>query len=386
MNGEIAQRKAILKYKKKKVIENYKQKICPFSLQSYIVPMNTPIQTGLCAYGMSGKVFHAPFLHDHPGFHIKKVLQRTRSDVLERFPYVEIARTLDDLLADEEIELVVVNTPEPTHYEFARAALEAGKHVIVEKAFTVSSEEAEDLIQLADENNLVLTVYQNRRWDGDFMTTRKIVEEGMLGRLVEFESNYQRYRNYIKPDTWKEEDQPGGGILYGLGSHLIDQVLFLFDWPEKVFADLRIQRTGGRVHDYFEVILYYPNFKATVKAGYLVREQGPRYKLLGTVGSYVKYGIDPQEEALNQGKSPLEPGWGEEPESDWGIINTTINGLNIRGKVESKRGDYMAYYDNVHNAIRQKEPLLVTAGQAKRVIEVIEAAYKSHKKGKVIEL
>ncbi|MEZ4849586.1 MAG: Gfo/Idh/MocA family oxidoreductase [Bacteroidia bacterium] len=213
--------------------------------------MNTPIQTALCAYGMSGKVFHAPFLHDHPGFHIKKVLQRTRSDVLERYPYVEIARTMDEILNDPEIELVVVNTPEPTHYDLASAVLEAGKHVIVEKAFTVTSAEAEDLIQLADEKNLLLSVYQNRRWDGDFLTTRKIVEEGLLGRLVEFESNYQRYRNFIQPETWKEEDTPGTGILYNLGSHLIDQVLFLFDWPEQVFADLRIQRTGGRVHDYF---------------------------------------------------------------------------------------------------------------------------------------
>ncbi|MCB0846313.1 MAG: Gfo/Idh/MocA family oxidoreductase [Bacteroidetes bacterium] len=348
--------------------------------------MNTPIQTALCAYGMSGKVFHAPFLHDHPGFHIKKVLQRTRSDVLERYPYVEIARTMDEILNDPEIELVVVNTPEPTHYDLASAVLEAGKHVIVEKAFTVTSAEAEDLIQLADEKNLLLSVYQNRRWDGDFLTTRKIVEEGLLGRLVEFESNYQRYRNFIQPETWKEEDTPGTGILYNLGSHLIDQVLFLFDWPEQVFADLRIQRTGGRVHDYFEVILYYPNFKATVKAGYLVREQGPRYKLLGTTGSFVKYGIDPQEEALKEEYLPSEPGWGEEDESNWGIINTTISGLDIRGKVQTLPGDYMAYYQNVHDAIRKKEPLAVTADQAKRVIEVIEAAYKSHKKGKIIEL
>jgi scyllo-inositol 2-dehydrogenase (NADP+) len=317
--------------------------------------MNTPIQTGLCAYGMSGKVFHAPFLHDHPDFHIKKVLQRTSSDVLERYRYVEIARSFEDLINDPEIELIVVNTPEPTHFEFTKAVLEAGKHAIVEKAFTVTSEEAEVLIQLADEKNLVLSVYQNRRWDSDFLTVRKVLEEGLLGRLVEFESNYQRYRNFIQPSTWKEEDQPGTGILYNLGSHLIDQVLYLFDWPEMVFADLRIQRTGGQVHDNFEIILYYPNFKATVKAGYLVREPGPRYKLLGTVGSFVKYGIDPQEEALKEEKSPLESGWGEEAESDWGTINTTISGLDIRGKVKSFPGDYMAYYDNVRDAIRNQQ-------------------------------
>ena len=346
-----------------------------------------PIKTGICSFGMSGKVFHGPFLHVHPDFDVRKIWQRTKNDAKEAYPEVEIVRTLEELLSDDSLELIVVNTPEPTHYKFTKAVLEAGKHAIVEKAFTITSAEAEELTALAKAKGKVLSVYQNRRWDGDFLTVKKIVEEGSLGRLVEFESNYQRYRNFIQEGTWKEESFPGSGIVYNLGSHLMDQVLTLFGKPTHVFADLAIQRTGGKVYDHFEIILFYEGFKATVKAGYLIREEGPRYKLLGTEGSFVKYGIDPQEQSLKDGIMPNQgEAWGKEPESDWGIVNTTINGLHLRGKTETLPGNYMTYYQSIYEAIREGKEPAVTAEQGTAIIKLIEAVYRSFEEKRVITL
>lgn len=348
--------------------------------------MTKPIKTALLSFGMSGRVFHGPFLHVHPGFELATVWQRSRSDVLDHFPYVEIVRTMEEILEDPEIELVFVNTPEYTHYKYTKAVLEAGKHAVVEKAFTVTSQEADELIALAQKNNLQLSVYQNRRWDGDFRTVRKVVEGKWLGRLTEFKSSYQRYRNYIQEGTWKEDPHPGAGIVYNLGAHLIDQTLVLFGMPLKVFADIRTQRTGGRVPDHFEITLFYKEMKATLMAGYLVREQGPRFKIMGTEGSFVKYGIDPQEEMLKEGIHPDQDGWGEESEEEWGLLNTNHSGIHIKGLVESIPGDYMAFYQNMYEAIREFKTLAVPPEDSANGIRIIEAAYQSHEEGKVIAL
>lgn len=348
--------------------------------------MTTPIQTALCSYGMSGRVFHAPLLHVHPGFALTYILQRSKQDAKDRFPDIEIKRNLAELLAVEEIELVVVNTPEPTHFPFAKQALEAGKHVVVEKAFTPTAAEAEELVDLAKTHNRLISVYQNRRWDSDFLTVQHVIRERMLGRLVEYEAHYDRYRNYIQTGTWKEEQQPGAGILFNLGSHLIDQALSLFGMPERVFADIQIQRTGGRVPDHFEIILFYPKMKATLRAGYLVREPGPKYILHGTEGSFQKYGLDTQEQALKEGVWPGNPGWGEEPEEIWGTLNTQVNGLHVRGKVESLKGNYLAYYDNIHAAIRHDQALIVSGEDGLKVIQIIEAAQESAARGIIVDI
>ncbi|MEM7656303.1 MAG: Gfo/Idh/MocA family oxidoreductase [Bacteroidota bacterium] len=334
---------------------------------------------------MSGRVFHGPLLTSHPEFALTHVWQRSKSDAKDHYPEIEVVRTMEELLA-AEVDLVVVNTPEPTHYAFTKAALEAGKHVVVEKAFTPTVAEAEELVALAREKGLLLSVFQNRRWDSDFLTVQQVIGQEMLGRLVEYESHYDRYRNYIQAGTWKEVEAPGTGILFNLGSHLIDQALVLFGMPEQVFADIRTQRTGGIVPDNFELILYYPELKATLKAGYLVREATPKYKLLGTDGSFLKYGLDTQEDALKAGSLPGGPTWGTEPEAQWGILNTQVGELHVRGQVESLAGNYLAYYDNIADVLLRSAPVAVPGEQGQQVIEVIEAAQRSAAEGKVVDM
>ncbi len=344
------------------------------------------IQVGLASFGMSGKVFHAPILANHPGFHLDKIVERTKNESSKYYPNVTVVRSFDELLKDDNIELIVVNTPDPTHFEYTHKALEAGKHVIVEKPFTHTIGQGEDLINLADKHNKMLSVFQNRRWDGDFLTVRKIIENQWLGRLVEFESNYMRYRNYIQPNSWKESAIQSIGITYALGSHMIDQALVLFGMPEAVWADIDSMRTGSEVDDFYHIKLIYPEIKVTLRASYLVREESARYTLHGTLGSFLKYGIDPQEEMLNQGGNPSMPNWGKEDGAHWGLLNTDINGMHIRGKVETIAGNYAAYYDNIYDVIRNHVELEVRPEQALNVIHLIEAAMESSRSGQNIEI
>lgn len=245
------------------------------------------IKTGLASYGMSGQVFHAPFISTHPQFELTAIAERSKDLAKERYPQAKIVRGFDELLAIDELELVVVNTPDPTHYEYTRKALEAGKHVVVEKPFTETVEEGKELIALAEQRGLMLCVYQNRRWDADFLTVKDILGKEKIGRVVEFESTFARFRNYIQPNNWKEQ---AGGMTYNLGSHLIDQSLQLFGMPEAVFADIAILRTNGVVDDYFVIHLLRPEknpeVRITLKASYLMCEPEPRFVLHGTEGSY----------------------------------------------------------------------------------------------------
>jgi scyllo-inositol 2-dehydrogenase (NADP+) len=338
------------------------------------------IITGLASYGMSGKVFHAPLLMTNPAFHLKSIVERSKNEVQSVYPSIITLRSFDELLVDPEIELIVINTPDHTHAAYAHKALMAGKHLVVEKPFTFHASEGEDLLNLAHKKKLVLTVFQNRRWDGDFLTIRQLIlKQKLLGRLVEYEARYDRYRNFINSDTWKEDPSTGTGTLYNLGSHLIDQALVLFGLPEAVTSDIGILRTDGKVDDYFEVLLHYKQIKVSLKASYLVREPGPRYSLHGTLGSYLKYGTDPQEEALKQGHTPVEAGWGEEPEGCWGILNSEIKGEHYHGKFKTIPGNYQEFYNNLYEAVRHGKELAVKPEEAINVIRVIEAAIKSNK-------
>ncbi len=348
--------------------------------------MDNLINVALTSFGMSGEIFHAPLIAAHPRFNLKKVLERNNRRSQQLYADVEVVKTLNEILADESVELVVVNTPNPYHFDMCSQALEAGKHVIVEKPFTNTAAEAKQLIELAKINNCLLTVFQNRRWDGDFLTVRKVINSNVLGELVEYEAHYDRYRNYVEADTWKEETGPGSGILFNLGSHMIDQVLVLFGMPERVTATLSTQRQGGKVQDNYHIMLTYEKLRVVLKSSYLVRELGPRYMLHGNEGSFIKYGIDPQEEALKAGKKPGSAGWGVEPESDWGKLNTSANGLHLVGKVESETGNYLGFYDNVYAAMREGKELCVKPEQAMQVIRIIEAAQESSQTGKSIRV
>ncbi len=344
-----------------------------------------PVKTGLLAYGMSGSVFHGPLLEAHPGFALRSICQRRGDQASLDYPAARIVRNPEALLADPELELIIVNTPEHTHAEWVAKALEAGKHVVVEKAFTVTTGEANALIALANSRGLILSVFHNRRWDSDFLTLQEVISAGKLGRLVEYEARYDRYRTKIR-DSWKEEALPGTGILYNLGSHLIDQTLLLFGLPDWIWADLQVQRTNGQVPDHFHLVLGYPGMKANLKAGYLVCGDFPRYVLLGESGSWVKSGMDPQEAALAAKQPPGQPGWGQEPADQAGRIRTCVNGQVVETAGPNPAGNYLAYYDGIFQAIREQAAAPVSATDGRNVIRVIEAAYRSRETGKVIYL
>ena len=337
-----------------------------------------PIRTALCAFGMSGKVFHAPLIEAHPNFELISIWKRSSQETENQYPQTSIVGDYDELLRDPQIELIIVNTPEPTHFDLTWKALEAKKHVVVEKAFTPSVSEAEKLIKFAKEQGCLLSVYQNRRWDSDFLTVRKVLEEKLLGRLVSYEAHYDRYRTYIQEGSWKENEALGTGILYNLGSHLIDQALVLFGMPQSVYADLKIQRKSGRVFDNFDLLLDYDLFKVFLRASYLVALPGPKYALHGEQGSFLKHGMDPQEEALKKGILPYSEGWGEEDPKDWGTFLTHKNGLTVEGKVTSIAGDYTEFYTQLFESVRNQAPLAVRPEEALQGLQIIEAAYESH--------
>ena len=345
-----------------------------------------PISTALLSYGMSGLVFHGPLIKVHSGFELTTIVQRKSSVPPALFPKTKIVQHVDDVIKDPSIELIVVNTPNETHYEFSRKALEAGKHIIVEKPFTITTAEADQLIQLAKAKGKTLTVFQSRRWDGDFLTVKKVVENKLVGKLVEFEAHYDRFRNYIEPNTWKEEKALGTGILYNLGSHMLDQALVLFGMPQEVDARVGIQRPGGQVDDFYDIRLQYDGFHVIIKSSYLVREQGPRYMLHGTEGSFTKYGTDLQEQALKDGGVPGSPGWAVEGKAMWGKLNTTLGGVHVEGNVETIPGNYPGFYQNVYDAIREGKPLAVKPEEARDVIKLIEACYESNELRKAIKL
>lgn len=336
------------------------------------------IKTALVGYGSGGRIYNAPIVSSVEGFEISKILTSSPENVAaakKDFPEATVVSDYSEITADPEIALLVIILPNHLHYEFARKALEAGKHVVVEKPFTPTSAEADKLITLAKEKKLVLSVNHNRRWDSDFRTIQKLVKEERLGRIVEYEAHFDRFRNKVK-EGWKENDEiPGSGILYDLGSHLIDQALTLFGQPDEIFADIRIQRDAAEVPDNFELLLFYPQLKVTLKAGMLVKEKGPTYSLYGTKGSFIKYGVDVQEEALKQGESPKgSSNWGVEPEEIWGRLDT----LEEQKRIKSEPGDYRQVYKGVYDAITNGVKPSVTPEQARDVVKVIELARKSN--------
>jgi scyllo-inositol 2-dehydrogenase (NADP+) len=345
-----------------------------------------PIKTALCSFGMSGRLFHAPFLHLDPAFALWSVWERSKELAREIYPDIRTRRSLADLLNDADVDLVIVNTPNYTHFDFAKQALSAGKHVVVEKPFTVTTAEAEELAALAKRTGRMLSVYQNRRYDSDYRTVKRVLSEGILGDIVEAEIHYDRFNPVLSPKTHKETPGPGTGVVYDLGSHLLDQALQLFGMPDAVFADLRITRPASQVEDYMEIILYYPALRVRVKSGYFVREALPSYAIHGMKGSFIKARTDTQERELQAGKIPGGDDWGIEPEQERGLLHTEIDGKVIRETIPSLRGNYGDYYRELAEAIRHpgEKPVPVPPGEAIRTMRVIEAAYQSNKEKRVI--
>jgi len=340
---------------------------------------NHPIHVGLAGFGMAGKVFHAPLVRANPRLRLTHVLERHGNDAQAGYPGIAVVRDIDELL-HSPVELVIIATPTATHFDLAAKSLKAGKHVVVDKPFTADSRQAQELIDLARRQQKLLSVFHNRRWDADFRTLTDLLQRQQLGRLVQYESHFDRYRPVLNPKGWREIPSLGSGTLFDLGSHLIDQALSLFGLPQAVYADIRSEREGCVTDDSFELILDYPRLKVTLKSSMLVREPGPRFLVHGTSGSYLKYGIDPQEEALKQGHTPATTAnWGSEPEQDWGILHTDAGGSQFRGKVPSLPGCYPAYYDNICQAIREGAELAVKPEDGRNTIRLIELAVESNR-------
>lgn len=338
------------------------------------------IRAAVVGFGLGGKIFHAPFLQAIDGLELAAILERHGEDAAKAYPGVTIARTMEELLALPELALVVITTPPSTHFELARQCLSAGKHVVIDKPFVASNEQARQLIELARARRLVLSAYQNRRWDGDFLTLRKLIEDGELGRVVCLESRFERYHPGPRPKTWQEKNVPGNGLLHDLGSHLADQALVLFGTPEFVTGDIRYDRDQTRVNDGFAVHLQYPRLRVSLYSSLIACAAGPRFVAHGTGGSYVKFGLDPQEPALKEGAVLGGPHWGEEPESAWGRLTTPKQ----ERVVPTLAGDYRRYYENVRDAILGRAALAVPGEQGWRVIRLLELAIESSARRKAV--
>jgi scyllo-inositol 2-dehydrogenase (NADP+) len=342
--------------------------------------VSTPLNVGLVGFGIAAQVMHAPFLSTLNEYRLVSVLERNESNSKKRYPNVTVVRTIDELLENSDIDIIVITTPNDTHFEYTKKSLLANKHVVVEKPFTNTSEDAMSLINLAKKTNCALSIFQNRRYVNDFLTIKKILNENLLGEIVEFEGHYDRYRPEAKPNAWREKDKPGSGILFDLGAHLIDQALTLFGIPKTITADIRKQRPHSVVDDYFDIRLDYGFTKIILESGMLVREPGPRYMIHGTNGSFIKSGEDPQEALLKAGVLPNIPKWGEEPEENWGLLHTSINGKVIRDKYPSLPGNYGYYYLDLYETIRNGADLKVKPEQGFNTIRIIELAFESNRK------
>lgn len=352
--------------------------------------MSSIIRTGIIGYGLSGRVFHAPFIDVVEGYELTKISTSKPENVKlieERYPVTAVVPDGRGIIEDPEIDLVIVTSPNTEHFRWAREALIAGKHVVVEKPFTVNVAEADELIEIAQRQGKILTVYHNRRFTSDTKTVRKILESGILGEIVDYESHFDRYRPNPRPGgAWREDPLPGSGIFYDLGSHLIDQALWFFGMPLAVTADIDSQRPWAKADDHFDVRLHYPSFTATLKSGMLCKIPGPTYLIHGRNGSFVKYGLDVQEATLDAGAVPQGKDWGREPESIWGNICVDCKEVKIEGKVESEQGDYRDYFINLRDAINGKAEIAVKPEEARNVIQIIQLALQSNREKRTISI
>jgi predicted dehydrogenase len=287
------------------------------------------VRVGLIGFGLAGQAFHAPVIRGVQGMGLACILERHGSNAKQKYPEVRVARTLDEMLSDQSIDLCVVATPNDSHFSYAKACLEAGLHVVVDKPLTPTLAEAEQLARLAADRGRLLTVYQDRRWDGDFQTVKKLVKSGALGKIAEYEARFDRFRLEPKANAWRERvESAAAGVLWDLGPHLIDQALVLFGTPETIWATAIRQRSTSQVDDSFDVQMEYPHLQATLRARIIAFAPGPHLLIHGSEGSYIKYGMDPQEEILRSPKCPDGPdwgeSWGEEPEERWGTLSRVV--------------------------------------------------------------
>jgi scyllo-inositol 2-dehydrogenase (NADP+) len=346
--------------------------------------MSTEIGVAVIGFGLAGKVFHAPFVSAVPGLKLEAIVQRKGDEASKAYPKARILRTVEEALRDSAVQLVVVGTPNETHFDLAKQALLAGKHVVIDKPFAATSAEAKELKELAEKKGVVLAPFHNRRWDGDFRTVQRLLAEEAVGRLVTFESHFDRFRPLPRENTWKEGASAANGLLMDLGPHLVDQALALFGPPRAITASVRKDRAKTEIEDAFDITLEYPRLRAHCRSSMLACDAAPRFLLHGVKGSFKKYGLDPQEAALVGGAKVPRMGEGEwlaEPEPEWGTLTVAPvladPTMLVRTKVKTELGDYRLYYANVRDAINGVANLAVTPEDGYRVIRLLEMARES---------
>ncbi len=329
------------------------------------------INVGIVGFGLSGRYLQAPFFLTNPQFNLLRIVT---SQELPPHIFVETQRadSIDELLADKSIDLLSVCSPSATHYAYAKRALEAGKHVLVEKPITAKPEEAAELFELARQKGKVLSVFQNRRYDSDFQTVKQVVKSGILGEILSYEAHFDRYKPVLNAKAWKEKPDATTGILYDLGAHLVDQAIDLFGKPDAVSGEVFTQRKNSEIDDAFHLNMNFGAVKVNLKSSLLVKDQGPKYIVHGTLGSYTKYGMDVQEDHLVGGLFPVQPGFGIEPASGYGRLCTSVNGLEITGTVETLPGNWGRFFENLGEAIRTGTETEIKSWQIVEQIRILD--------------
>src|SRR6185312_14062404 len=335
------------------------------------------INVGLVGFGFAGRVFHAPIISEVPGLKLRAIVQRSGDDAGRIYGAGTQVRSLDDLLAIDEIKLVVIATPNPSHCPLAKQCLLAGRDVVIDKPFAPTYAEAAELVELAQQRGRLLTIYQNLRSNGDFRTIRSLVESNRFGRIALYEAHFDRYRLQLRPGAWRERPDAGSGIFFDLGVHLIDQAMTLFGPPAAIAADIRIERDAAQVDDSFDVVLHYPRMRALLRASMIAVAPDLRFVVRGEQGAFVKYGIDPQEEALKRGELPRDDTWGREARDKWGVLYTPQNDSVSAETIPTLPGDYRLFYANVRDAILGKASIDVTHRQMLDVMYALELAKES---------
>lgn len=340
---------------------------------------------GLIGFGLAGRAFHAPVISAVPGLRLAAILQRSGDSAAQAYPAAKIVRTLDEMLAAPEVQLVAVASPNETHFEFARRSLEAGRHVLVDKPFTPTMGEAIALVQLAKKHGRIVSVYQNRRYDGDFQALRQLCAEGKLGQVVHFEACYDRYRPELKPGAWRERQGPANGVFFDLAPHLIDHALLILGPPEAIAADIRIERNQAVVDDAFDLFFYYSGgTRAALRATMLAAKARPRLLVHGATAAFFKQDFDSQEENLRYGKIPPSGPWGAEPAEKWGVLTRHFADRVEQSRVPGAACDYRDFYANLRDAILGRAELAVTPQWALNVMQVLLLARESSERRCVV--